>query len=72
MSKKIKIDDKEVAIDDLSQGARQYLSSLEFSNLRVQELQNMQAILRRAKQSYIDSLKQEMLSKKSGFLFEND
>ena len=72
MADKIKIEDREYSIDDLSDSARQYLTSLNYSNSKIQELQNMKAILTRARKSYIASLKQEVLSKKSGFLFESD
>ena len=72
MVKKIKLDDKEYEVENLSNQAKETLASLEFVNARTQELNNMQALLHRAKNSYIESLKQEMLSSKSGFLIEED
>ena len=71
MAQKIKLDDKEYVIDQLSEASERQLSALKFVTERIQELNNNQALLQRAKNSYLDSLKQEMLSSKSGFLFED-
>ena len=72
MAQKIKLDDKEYEVESLTDEARAKLSLIQFATKREQELTNMQALLQRAKNSYIDSLKQEMLSKKAGFLFDED
>ena len=69
MSQKIKLDDKEYDVDSLSDEAKVTLRLLQFSTSRIQELTNMQALLQRAKNSYADSLKKEILSNKAGFLF---
>ena len=72
MVKKIKLDDKEYEVENLSNQAKVTLASLQFANTRMQELNNMQALLNRAKNSYVESLKQEVLASKSGLLFEDD
>ena len=68
MGQKIKLDDKEYDVENLSGKAKATLASLQFATTRMQELNDMQALLQRAKKSYIESLKQEMLSSKAGFL----
>ena len=72
MSHKIKLDDKEYDVEKLSDQARAALASLQFATNRMQELNNMQALLQRAKKSYVESLKQEMLSSKGGILLGDD
>ena len=69
MAEKIKLDDKEYAIDHLSEEGKLNLSALSFASDRIEELNNHLALLMRAKNSYVGSLKQEMLSGKAGFLF---
>ena len=70
MSKKFKLDDKEYEIDNLSDASKKTLLSLQFTTQRLQELNNMKALLQRAKNSYVDGLKKEMLSNKAGYLFD--
>ena len=72
MGQKIKLDDKEYDVENLSDQAKATLALLQFVTTQMQELTNMQALLQRAKNSYVDSLKTEMLSSKSGFLFGDD
>ena len=72
MVQKIKLDDNEYNVENLSDQAKAALASLQFATARIKELNNMQALLQRAKNSYVDSLKKEMLSSKSGFLFGDD
>ena len=71
MSQKIKLDDKEYDVGDLSENAKATLASLQFATQRIQELNNMQALLVRAKNSYVEGLKREMLSSKAGYLLED-
>lgn len=70
MSKKFKLDDKEYEVDNLSDASKKTLLSLQFTSERLQELSNMKALLQRAKNSYVDGLKKEMLSNKAGYLFD--
>ena len=72
MGRKLKFEDKEYEVEDLSDGSKAALASLDFVTKRIEELSNLQVLLQRAKRSYIDSLKQEILSKKAGFSFEDE
>lgn len=69
MGQKIKLEDKEYDIEQLSEAGQTQLTALKFVTERIKELNNHQALLQRAKNSYVDSLKKEMLSDKAGFLF---
>jgi len=72
MSGKIKIDNTEYNLDDLSDSAKSALSSLQFTTNHIKELSNMLALLEKAKVGYIDTLKREMLKEKSGYLFDKE
>ena len=72
MTDKITIDGKEYSIKDLSKENMAKLNSLQFAAQREAELSNMMKLLQRAKNSYVDSLKKEMLSNKTGLLFGDD
>lgn len=72
MEKKFKLGDQEYDAANLSERGQSTLAHLNFTSVRIQELSNMQALLQRAKNSYVDQLKKEMLSSKSGFSFGDD
>ena len=72
MAQKIKLDDAEYEVENLSDQAKAYIATLKFTDTRLHELTNMRALLQRAKNSYLDSLKKEMLSSKAGFLFDDE
>ena len=72
MGKKIKLDDMEYEVENLSDQAKATFAYLQYTTTRMEELGNMQALLQRAKNSYVESLKQEMLSSKAGLLFRDD
>ena len=69
MGQKVKLGEKEYDVENLSDHAKVTFASLQFATTRLQELSNMQAILQRAKNSYIESLKKEVLSTKAGLQF---
>lgn len=69
MGQKIKLDDKEYDVENLSDQAKVTLNLLLFTDKRIQELLDNRALLQRAKKSYIESLKIEVLQSKSGFDF---
>ena len=71
MSQKIKIDDIEYELDNLSDAAQKAVKALHFVTTRQKELDNMRILLRRAKNSYVDGIKKEMISNKAGFLFDD-
>ena len=68
---KIKLDEKEYDVAKLSERARKITLELQTVTARIQESNNMIAILNKAKRAYIEGLKSEMLSAKAGFDFEN-
>ena len=72
MVKIIKLDDNEYEVETLSHQAKATLAYFEFANTRLQELKNMQALLGRAKNSYVESIKREMISDKAGLLLGNE
>lgn len=72
MAKTIKFEDKIYHVGDLTETAKNYMQNLQFANERILELNNMAALLERAKKSYIDGLKKEMLAEKAGFFFGDD
>ena len=69
---KIKLDDKEYDVAELSEKARKLTLELQSVTGRIQETNNMIAILNKAKRAYIAELKSEMLSAKAGFDFGSD
>lgn len=71
MSQKIKLGEKEYNVNDLSDKGKATLASLQFATQHLTELNNMQALLVRAKNSYVEGLKKEMLSSKAGYLLED-
>lgn len=72
MTQKINIDDKEYDLSELSESTRAQIESLEFVDEKLTELRNMHALLQRAKNSYLESLKKEVISNKAGFLLDDD
>ena len=72
MTKKLLLGDKEYDSSLLSDGGEQSIPQFEFVQARILELTNQRALLERAKMSYIQSLKREMLSNKAGFFSEDN
>ena len=72
MTKKVKFDDVEYDIDSLSDKSKAIVNLIKFASEREQELKNMVALLTRAKNGYIETLKREMISSKSGFLLDDE
>ena len=72
MSEKIEIDNKQYDLDELSDLAKSQVASLKYVDLKIREANNLKAILQRAKNSYIEDLKKEIISNKAGlFIDEN-
>ena len=69
MAQKIKIDNYEYDIDNLSDAAQKFVEQLRGLDQVINEKNNMSALLVRAKKAYIEDLKSEMLSQKAGFDF---
>ena len=72
MVQKVKIGDEEYDLNTLSEAAQKNLSSYQFVTKQIEELTNMQALLQRAKNSYLENLKSEMITAKSGLVIEDD
>lgn len=69
---KIQIEGVEYDGDNMSDQAKKLVSQLQSITARIQETQNMSAILMKAKKAYISELKTEMLSAKAGLLFGDE
>ena len=69
---KIHLDGKDFSIDQLSEAGKARVAALKFVTERINEFNNHHALLQRAKNSYLDSLRKEMLTDKAGFLFEEN
>ena len=71
MSKKIKLQDKEYNVEELSESAKNKVEILKFTNGKLKELNNLHAVLQRAKLSYLDSIKKELYADKAGFFLDD-
>ena len=67
MVRSIKIGEDEYAVEALSDAAKSKLHALQFTTERLRELQDMLALLQKAKNSYVESIKMEMIADKAGF-----
>ena len=66
MSQKINIDGIEYGLDTLSDDAKKNVAGIQGTDTRIHEMENLRAIFTRAKRSYIDELKREIIKGKSG------
>ena len=71
MSQKIKIDGVEHDLDSLSQEAKGILEKLQYTETQIRDTNNLCTLLRRAKKSYIQELKRQMIEGKSGVDIES-
>ena len=72
MDQKFKLENKEYDVENLSRQGKETLNNLQFTTRRIQELFNTKSLLARAKKSYIDDLKKEIISNKTGFIVEDE
>ena len=72
MAQKFSLEGIEYDVNNLNKMARMSLSKIEFIIARMEELSNFHSVLQNSKNSYIESMKKEIISKKSGFLLEED
>lgn len=72
MSEKIRFDGKEIEINTLTKIAKEAYLSMQFAEDKLRELHNLMAIFQRATNSYVESLKKEVISKKAGLILDND
>lgn len=66
MTQKINIDGMEHDLDTLSRETQGIIASLQDTDACIKEMQNLNVVLTRAKRSYIDELKREIIKGKSG------
>ena len=62
----------EYDIENMTDRAKAAVKDIQFVNARLQQLQNMKALLTRAKISYIETIKQEIISNKAGILLDDE
>ena len=68
----INLDGKEYGVAELSDNARKLTIEMQHVTAKIQETNNMIAILTKAKRAYIQELKSEVLSAKVGLDFGSD
>ena len=66
MKQKINIDGIEHGLDTLSDDAKKSVASIQGTDACIHEMENLRAIFTRARRSYIDELKREIIKGKSG------
>ena len=69
---KVSINSQDYELDKLSEKARVAIIQLEYIDKKFNNLSNMLALLENGRASYLERLKKEMLSKKSGIIFDQD
>ena len=72
MANTIKLDGQDYSTENITEQGKVLFALLQYTNTRVKEIDNMSALLQRAKISYIDSLKKEILSNKAGLYLDDD
>jgi len=71
MTGKVRIDGEDYDLACLSAEALSQFESIKFADAQIAELTNMQALLRRAKKSYIDGLEREIIKARTGVDFSS-
>lgn len=69
---RIKIGDTEFVTDGLSDVGKQNLSMLTSTTNRLTELKALQGVLQNSRNTYLKTIRQEILRQKAGLLFENN
>ena len=67
---KVKIGSNEYNYSEMNDNCKSLADRLQSIHIRINEANNMVAILTKAKRAYISDLKSEMLSAKAGFDFD--
>ena len=68
MGTKVVLDGVEVDLDALTPEGMALYRALDFSHKHLEELNNLLAVLTKAKKAYMEDLKQEIVMKLGGFL----
>lgn len=72
MGEKFTLEDKEYDLDELSDSAKNTVELLKFATDHINEICGNFRLLVRAKNSYVEGLKKEVVSNKAGLLFEDN
>jgi hypothetical protein len=71
MTNRLRIDGIDHDVSAMSPAAQAQVQSIRFVDERLKELINMQALLTRAKRSYIDGLEREIIKSRAGVDLSN-
>jgi hypothetical protein len=71
MTGTVRIDGEDYDLSSLTEEAKAQLDSIKFADAQIAELKNMQALLTRAKKSYIDGLEREIIKARTGVDFSS-
>ena len=71
MTGTVRIDGADYDLASLSAEAQAQLAMIKFADAQIAELTNMQALLTRAKKSYIDGLEREIIKARTGVDFSS-
>jgi hypothetical protein len=71
MTGKVRIDGEDHDLSSLTEEAKAQLAMIQFGDAQIAELTNMQALLTRAKKSYIDGLEREIIKARTGVDFSS-
>ena len=72
MAKAIRIGDVDYPLDNLSEQGKETFAAIQYADTRLQELKGLMAIMGRAKNGYVEDLKREILSEKTGLFLGDD
>ena len=72
LGKKIRFNDEEYDVENVSERAMILVGSYQFTTKRLQELNDLLAVFQRAKNSYVETIKKEIISSKTGIMFGDD
>jgi hypothetical protein len=71
MTGTVRVDGADYDLASLSAEARAQLDSIKFADGQIAELTNMQALLTRAKKSYLNGLEREIIKARTGVDFSS-
>ena len=72
MAKAIRIDGVDYPLDNLSAEGKETFAAIQYADSRMKELKGIMAIMNRAKNGYVEDLKREILSEKTGLFLGDD
>ena len=72
LGKKIRFNDEEYDVENVSERAMRLVWKYQFTTKRLQELKDLLAVFQRAKNSYLEEIKKEIISSKTGIMFGDD